>query len=210
MKQKNIYKHWLLPELGLQNAIPDLHLWNDRPTGNSCEMNPMDETLNRDVYAAVQYHVFLTNHLDGDDERKFSMETPSEGSCAYLRVWDPTTGGCPSSERIIQDVEKVLVSLQKIHKAEGTIVDDVGIRTGSRYINQKEKIPGKSGSKNNKRKRAKDDYSRNGKGTVDWTHKDLDHVTGDRVQESVLKFENKNMKKKKEGDNDTNNNRAIL
>ncbi|ETV77439.1 hypothetical protein H257_08856 [Aphanomyces astaci] len=76
---------------------------------NQAKFMPWDASLNKDVDDCFQRHRVMTQQLDKDDPRKFCSSTPNRLDSAYLRIMDPTLGphqGCPTSERIIQDVTK--------------------------------------------------------------------------------------------------------
>ena len=64
---------------------------------------PLDNTLNKDTHEAVDRMIVLSNALCSDkkDPRVFSLTTPKEGSRAYERIFDPTTGVAPTSDRIV-------------------------------------------------------------------------------------------------------------
>ena len=70
--------------------------------------------------------------LDDDDPRKFSMSTPKRGSSAYLRVNDPFQGVAPTSERIIQDIDRVFDSMVLICAKKGCVIDDGSTQNGHR------------------------------------------------------------------------------
>jgi hypothetical protein len=107
MKEKNYYNKWLLPKLNLQSTVPGLECYWESPTGNNPELMPLDSSLNEDIHQCVQRHCALTTNFKDNDDRKFSMTTPNRGMSAYLRLWDADLGGsCPSSKRIIKDVNK--------------------------------------------------------------------------------------------------------
>lgn len=119
MQEKGYLKHWILPELGLHQDEPGLKSYAFRPVGNSPEMMPLDDSLNKDIHEAVRRHVAATIHLiDGEDPRKFSLSTPKRGDQAYLRVIQ----GAPTSERIIQDCLRFLENIRKIHDAQGVMI----------------------------------------------------------------------------------------
>ena len=65
--------------------------------------------------------------------RKFDLSTPNRGAKACLQVLNPVKmGGVPSSKLIIQDVEKVLRSVQTIRQAKGIKIDGLVNRKGKR------------------------------------------------------------------------------
>jgi hypothetical protein len=131
MRQNDLLKYWLLPLDKLQAGTR----YHDSIPGDSPEWMPLDETLYQDIHSSARYHVTITSHLPKDDPRKFSFATPKEISRAYLRLVDPNNGGAPSSQRIIQDCEKWVRSLDKIRKAGGNIVEGFG-RNGHRECSQ--------------------------------------------------------------------------
>ena len=56
------------------------------------------------------------------DNRLITMTTPKEMACSYKLIFDPTTGVAPKSERILQELNKVVHALQVIYEAEGVYV----------------------------------------------------------------------------------------
>jgi len=61
------------------------------------------------------------------------MTTPKEMARSYKLIFDPTTGVAPKSERILQDLNKVVHALQVIYEAEGVYVPGLaGGRTPGR------------------------------------------------------------------------------
>lgn len=145
MREKNVLKMWLCPQLGLFEDQPDLKSYYGRPPGNSAELMPLDTTLNKDIHEAVNAHVLLTNTLDPDDERRFGLATPTQVSSSYRRIFDPTTGVAPSSVRIVQDIDKVFRSIIEI-------VDDDGLVTSKSCANSwRTKLVSKESKKKEKR-----------------------------------------------------------
>ena len=109
MKEKDYYRRWILPVNGLHQDQEGLRSYWFRPVGDHPENMPWDNNLNQDVHLCVNTQVMYTTDYDEEDERKFSLSTPKRVSYAYRRVLHPRTGVAPSSARIIQDVNKVLV-----------------------------------------------------------------------------------------------------
>jgi hypothetical protein len=131
MKDKDYFKHWILPLEGLQHGTR----YNESIPGDSPELMPLDETLNMDIDASVHYHVAITAYLPNDDPIKYSFSMPDEISRAYLHLVHPVTGGDPSCNRIVQDCEKWIRSQMKIRQAGGKMVEGFG-RNGHRRGNQ--------------------------------------------------------------------------
>jgi len=73
MKEKGIYKRWLLP-LGINKGT----VFENRVIGNLPEMMPMDVSLNKDVDDAVSFHVSLTYNLSNEDPKFFRCPPQSE------------------------------------------------------------------------------------------------------------------------------------
>ena len=75
-----------------------------------------------DTYGVVDDHLFL-------------MSMPKKAACCYERICHPTTGIVPTSERILQDVRKVITALQVIYDAEGVYVPSLadGRTAGHRH-----------------------------------------------------------------------------
>ena len=160
MDKEGILEHWILPVNNL-NSEPDLKAYRNRPPGNSPYFMPWDTSLNRDVHCAVDRHAVMTADLDDEKyPEKFSLSTPKRGSLAYHRILDPDTGGVPSSNRIVQDVEKVPKAFMAIWEVRGIKVDGLGNRKGVRH--EKPEIETRGGC--NPKQQGKDDK---------WWHEDI-------------------------------------
>jgi hypothetical protein len=118
-------KKWILHQCGLLKDEKDLKQYYGQPVGDTPEIMTWDNLLNKDVHESVNYHVQATINLNKDDPKKFSLVTPNEGARAYMRVVHPSTGVCPSSDRIIQDTERAFgkVLLGIIVAWQGTLMD---------------------------------------------------------------------------------------
>jgi hypothetical protein len=163
MKEKYIYHRWILPASGLHTDDKELAYYNNKPCGNSPENMPWDTSLNNDVHKGVERHIALTLELAVGCDGKFDMSTPLRGASAYKRILDYV----PSSERIIQDVENVFVSMEIVRQADGILIDSLGKNYGRRY----QRVVGLNpvGGKR-QRKQAYDDY-----GDKDvWIHPDAE------------------------------------
>ena len=134
MEKESILSHWILPKNGLNQRTP----FCNHPPGNSPELMPMDDSLNKDWADGLKRHQLFTMNLPEDDPKKFSSSTPKRLSSSMRRVWE----GCPSSERIAQDVRKVIYdNIPVVQKHGGVIVPGVGNRVGKRNVTTIKKSP---------------------------------------------------------------------
>lgn len=136
MKEKDYYKHWILPQLGLND---DIGSYGGRPVGNSPEYMPWDASLNKDAHESVSRHCILSRatlkqQKKTYDVRQFSMATPTEGARAYHRILCPINGVAPSSKRIVQDIEGVFTAMGVVQANKGCYVHGLAERTGRRFI----------------------------------------------------------------------------
>jgi len=134
MAEKGYLKRWILPSDDLYNNLPVAvrKSYQGKPIGNSPEYMPLDTHLNQDIHASHDYHVTVTSHAAETDLRKFSGSTPKRLSYSYIRLTDPTTGVVPTTNRIMQDVKRVLQSLERVREAKGCIIDE-NVRRGRQY-----------------------------------------------------------------------------
>jgi hypothetical protein len=109
--------------------------WANMFPGNQPEVMPLDTHLNADFWAAVLRHIVATQHLDRADLRLFSQATPKGLESAARRVWEgDETGGCPTSKRIVQDINRVVkLTFEKINSHNGEVfADGRAAQTGAR------------------------------------------------------------------------------
>ena len=137
----HVYKRWVKPENGLNDHFGPK--WWRRPIGNSPELMPLDNSLNQDVHESGRRHTLMSLTIrdrDNKDDRLITMTTPKETARSYKRIFDPTTGVAPKSERILQDVNKVVHALQVIYEAEGVYVPGLagGCMPGRRHTSTTE------------------------------------------------------------------------
>ena len=104
-----------------------------KPVGNSPEFIPLDTHLNQDVHQSHNLHATVTSHLPEDDPNKFSSSTPQRMLQSYMRIFDPIDGVAPTGDRIIQDITRVLISMEKVKEMRGCIIDE-NQRSGRRFI----------------------------------------------------------------------------
>jgi hypothetical protein len=99
-----------------------------RAVGDSPELMPCDSNLFADYSRGIKMHRAATWDLPVDDPRKFKFGTPAEVASTMRRVWQV----CPTSERIVQDINRFPEALDKIIAAEGAYVPELDKRTGRR------------------------------------------------------------------------------
>ena len=136
---RTYWSMWITPVLGCNDCIKNekdklIKCYALRPVGNMPEIMCLDNSLNQDIHANVDANVGATNFLPNNDERKFSLATPSHIISAYKRVFCPTTehSAIPSCRRIIQDISKVIFALKCIVEANGNVVRGLASREGHR------------------------------------------------------------------------------
>ena len=93
---------------------------------------PLDCNLNQDIRACHHYHTQLTQHIPDENPLKFTSSTPKRMADSYIRLTHPDTGVIPSSDRIIEDIRRILVTLERVREASGCIIDETG-RSGRRF-----------------------------------------------------------------------------
>ena len=98
MKERDIYKRWLIPQLGINAGTT----YFGRPVGNRPEWMPLDNSLNNDIQSVLSLHCTITAHIeDVNDERKFSLATPTTIVSGIRRLYGNEGGNIPSSRRIV-------------------------------------------------------------------------------------------------------------
>ena len=184
MKEKDIYKRWILPVNGLHtDNLPYLKQYLFQPVGNSPENMPWDTSLNQDLHKCVERHISLTYELSVDDKRKFDMSTPVRGAMAYKRILEYV----PTSERICHDVNKVFESVDIVRKAGGKRCHGVG---NSNYGKRHQPVMKKESGGARKRKLEKDDYGNK----YGWVHPDAKKVAIAKMEHSLDRTEGKKTK----------------
>lgn len=99
-----------------------------RLVGNSPELMPLDNNLFADLQRALLEHAYLTS--DVTDETRFCLATVRGMWNAIERTWEVA----PTSERIVQDIDRVLGALMRIVEAEGNAIQFQMRRTGYRSL----------------------------------------------------------------------------
>jgi hypothetical protein len=86
---------------------------------------PLDNHLFADLQEGAGKNVALSHHIKFGDpffHRKYSFATPRK---VYESLQRTIAAGCPSSNRIIEDISRVFCStLQRIIDANGTYIED--------------------------------------------------------------------------------------
>ena len=141
MKDNDIYKHWILPSDDLYDGYPDLKKkYGGNPIGNTPEIMPWDLRLNNDVHQSHDDHIQLTSDLPEDHPLKFSGSTAQRMSSSYCRLLDRSKGGCiPTKARVLQDINRIPTSMQRILDAKGTLIEDTSNNRGRRHVQRGEK-----------------------------------------------------------------------
>ena len=99
---------------------------------------PLDNSLNQDIHKSAKKHNLLSMaiHTHGVSNKcLFSMTNPKGAAHCYKRILDPLTVVVPTSEHILQDVNKAINALQVIFEAEGVYVPGLadGCTAGHRH-----------------------------------------------------------------------------
>ena len=134
MEEKGWLKHWLLPVNGCCAGT----VYFGRPVGNTPEVMPWDESLNRDVHCRVNNYEVLCRWIKQQEHpelwrKRFTRTNQKQMLYSYLRVLDPETGVCPSSARIVQSINKCWgENIDAIVAWGGTLVPNLGHRNGVR------------------------------------------------------------------------------
>lgn len=95
--------------------------------GDRPQWMPLDDCLFNDFKRSRAEHIAATFDLAADHAEKFSMANPTLGPSTFLRVWEVA----PTDARIIQDIDRVRRSNQRVIEAEGGVVEGVK-RNGGR------------------------------------------------------------------------------
>eukprot|EP01050_Picozoa_sp_SAG11_P017372 SAG11_NODE_2500_length_3282_cov_3.538800_1_plen_631_part_00 len=106
--------------------------YKEKLFGDSPEMMPLDSSLFNDLIEAIGKNVCATVGLDAKE--RHSMSTPDEAWQTMCAVWQ--TADAVSSGRIIQDIDRVLVAIERIIEADGAYVEELDYRNGHRKAAQ--------------------------------------------------------------------------
>lgn len=78
--------------------------------GDSPELMPLDNNLFADFSKALLANVCATCHLPNEDPNKFSIAKPKAAWEAMKATWEHA----PTSERIVQDIERWCTSIDEV------------------------------------------------------------------------------------------------
>jgi hypothetical protein len=99
--------------------------------GDSPELMPLDSSLFNDLIEGIGSNVCATGAMERG--MGYSMGTPNDAWKAMTAVWKTT----PSSARIVEDVDRFLIALERIIEEEGAYVEEFDARKGHRRATQK-------------------------------------------------------------------------
>ena len=92
---------------------------------------PLDMSLNNDIQLSLPLHYTITDHLDKDNERKFSMATPKMIAKGIQQL-SGHDGNVPSSRRIMQDCDLALHAFRVVYRAGGKMIPGLANQSGHR------------------------------------------------------------------------------
>lgn len=133
MKNRGYYKHWILPEFGLNQHLK--YYTRVQPVGNNPGAMCWDNSLNKDCDDIALRHVAATSLLNRDDPRKFSLATPKHVSSTYRRLFNnppvlrdgqpicPVDQGCLPPARIGQDIVKIIPYWRQVFESNGANIN---------------------------------------------------------------------------------------
>ena len=105
---------------GQYNESISAYYKNSLP-GDSPELMPLDCHLFSDIKEGVSRNVAFSFFLSEDDTTKYSLATPKKAFSAIERT---IAAGCPSAERIREDIEKIPHTLDRIIASNGAYIED--------------------------------------------------------------------------------------
>jgi hypothetical protein len=106
--------------------------------GDSPELMPLDNHLFADIREGVARNVGFSFFLADNDPDKYSLGSAQKVFDAIQRT---IAAGCPSSERIVADCDRVREVLDRIIEAEGTYIEDSSnTRHGTREVARIEEL----------------------------------------------------------------------
>ena len=123
----SIHERWLLPIKGVDSKTRH----EDTVVGNSPEVMPLDNSLNRDIQNSHGVHCIMTNHLAHNDIRQFSKGTPNLIDRGIRHIWDNEVE-YPDITRILADFKRVTNAIPTVMLEEGKMLPFLVNRNGHR------------------------------------------------------------------------------
>jgi len=99
--------------------------------GDNPELMPLNSSLFNDLIEAIGNNFSATGEMEKGTG--YSTGIPNEAWWAMTEIWKTT----PSSARIVQDVDRFRVTLERIIEEEGAYVEECDARKGHRCSTQK-------------------------------------------------------------------------
>ena len=96
--------------------------------GDTPEYMPLDSNLFSDLEKMVRWNVAATNGLPRNHPDRFDLTTPSSAWSAVYRTWKYS----PTSDRIVEDINRVFNAIDKVIESRGVAVDFRELRHGRR------------------------------------------------------------------------------
>ena len=93
----------------------------DSLPGDSPELMPLDCHLFSDIKEGVARNVAFSFFMKDDDPDKYSLRTPR---LVFDSIERTIKNGCPSTERIRQDIQRIPETMRRIKEAKGTYIED--------------------------------------------------------------------------------------
>lgn len=96
--------------------------------GDTPEYMPLDSNLFSDLEKMVRWNVAATNEMPRGHPDKFDLTTPASCWSAVSRTW----AHAPTSDRIVEDINRVFCSIEQVITENGAAVDFNKLRHGRR------------------------------------------------------------------------------
>lgn len=126
MRQKKFHDRQIR---GLGHTNLNTRYENGLP-GDTPEYMPLDSNLFADLETAVRLNVAATSHLPKGHADKFELGSAPDAWNAVVRTWQHA----PTSQRIVQDIERVFLAIDQVVEAKGIAVDFKKLRHGRRLL----------------------------------------------------------------------------
>ena len=127
LKERGWYHRQIMCE---GSTLPENNRYYMKVVGDSPELcRALNSYGFGNLAASMLYHSSLTSVYPVGDKRRFEMGTPKELWRTMTRCWEIG----PTSERIVEDIEKLPRVLELIVEAEGCVVPDLAFRNGRRW-----------------------------------------------------------------------------